>query len=461
MTLIGVSMKLIFTGLSILFFQYAHAYSCQCKTILTKNFNYNETLASPVACLTNLREMSKMNFYQKSICGNGQDIFSFKWQCDNGVQTARFSCKQLEREAVEDSVESIFQFGFVDDIIDNVLGPKKDDCIKNDVLATLALDDSTQKSNKDALRLKFKNEAELDDFLAKNISKDFLARPKDGLEFILNLPNDNKGLGLLDVLMGDHGNDVGNTHGFLFSVSKGFDGDFHITISHESNLYTKRTGDSNIVDGVKIRDQLFLEDNFTQIVWDNRAKIDPEYYSVGLGWHRINQDDVGNPLFSSVGQQKSWHENVLGPEIAPQYNYIPNKEGSSSGVFMKASAGTDLDFSVTKIKDLSMSSEVGLAVSSADEEYNHLFNKTEVNYDAYKGESTTVRLTAGVEGQYYIKPDNSSFKAKIAVEYGGEDFSCGLALKKYLFGAGADYLQYDTDADDMITDIQCKYRLAN
>lgn len=96
-----------------------------------------------------------------------------------------------------------------------------------------------EKEKVDKLRLKFTSLDFIKDKLLPFVPGRVLDRSKDKFGVKLFLPNDNKGLGLLDDYLGE-GDDYGNTHGYLLEISKGIGNDFHVTISLSSNLYTER-----------------------------------------------------------------------------------------------------------------------------------------------------------------------------------------------------------------------------
>lgn len=306
----------------------------------------------------------------------------------------------------------------------------------------------------------------------KQLTQNFIpgkvfTRPQDSWEFKLHMPNDNKGLGLFDMLFDSYGNDYGNTHGMQMSISKGIDGLYHVTMEYSTNLYTqfnqevsdadyydRKAKSSNPDDTKYVIHQNFLEDNLLKLMIDTQDRPELSYYKFGIGWHEINEDKLGNVLLSSAKQQKEWHK-VLGEGNARQYEYIEGN-GRQTGLFFEAAIGTEKDLYLSNRTRITGRAETGIAKSFANDGADRIYSEAGIDFVYQRTpDSLSYKATLSSNVSYFFNDvDPRKTTHKIGVFVGAKKFYCGLAYTHRKPSKGASYVKYDQDGESL-TDMSC------
>lgn len=427
-----------FLFLTISLFSFSCLADCQCQFEIENQRPQEFSVANPAQCFQKILSYAKDIYHSQRLCNDdsSSENIQFSWECGEQRELApgNLKCAFLAEDLTTDALNSLVSIG------------------KKNVSRG---EPEIFKLNARKIEVTFSSEDELKNALVTFVPGAVFDRPINEWQFTINLPNDNKGLGLFDILFDNYGNDQGNTHGLFLSVSKGVDEEYHLTFEYQTNLYTQKTGNLTFnSDGTSNQDQLFLEDNLAELILDNRDSNKSMYFVVGIGWHKINEEDLGPLLLSSAKQQKKWHED-LGRKNAPVYNYIGG-HGVREGLRTRAGMGRDDVWMQAKKFRLSSNIEAGVAISAADDQASHVYSSASVNFDYQKdADSYAFRIGINTNAEQYHHSGPTQLKSRLTFEFGKNSYSCGTSLVKSWNEEGPTYLKYDLDRD-LLTDIYCR-----
>lgn len=429
---------------------------CLCQYKFTGFERQEIFTATSIQCFEVVKSFAKKNLYSAGLCKKTSQA-NFKWSCgeEKKLENDFLSCDNLEEEFASEAINSVSGLSYYlstpSHLEFNPLDQKGCFSKKNE-------QQSDAKLNSSKIELTFKSEEDLKKALSKFVPGRVFDRPTDGWQLVINLPNDNKGLGLFDALFDDYGNDEGNTHGLQLSMSKGLDNEYHVTFEYQTNLYTQRTGTgTSSSDGTYYYDQLFLEDNLAKLLIDNQDKVQAKYFKAGLGWHQLNEEKLGNALLSSAKQQKDWHD-LLGRDNAARYNYIGGN-GTRQGLYLEGAVGRDDELLRGKKHRVISNIEAGAATSGAESTANHIYSNATITLDYQRNpDSFAYRVGASGSIKKYWKSSPDEVRTRITFEMGKKSYSCGTSLVKNWNKRGAAYVKYDLDSD-LLTDIYCRKKL--
>mgnify|MGYP003685173489 CR=1 FL=1 len=419
--------------------------TCKCSLEKESKVLRSTQAVSMNDCRVKLNGYVNENLFEQNLCSIQVKSY-IKFEC-NEFDSTKFAlpCQDLEESFASRSIDSVSGMSYY------ISNPRfLEPSIEADPCHLLNTDPSAVEDQvkSDKISLHFKTREELLKAMEGFIPGSALDRSKDQWQFTFHLPNDNAGLGLFGLLFNKDGNDYGNTHGMKLNISKGLEDGYHLTFEYSTNLYTRavphpkpgisqgelnelpakkalslsgaefspgasvspRIGQNN---GTQVSDnkpqsfdpskysQLFLEENIAKIILDNRDKVEAGYYKVGVGWHELNDNEVGNLLLSAAKQQQEWHR-TLGDDVR-QYNYIKGRD-SKSGVAVDLSLGRDDTLFKDHNSRITSNIEAGAGLSSANTDANYVEIKSKVNFDYQSGpDSMAYRFGAGVEAKRYKK----------------------------------------------------------
>ncbi|MBT4761410.1 MAG: hypothetical protein HOO06_06905 [Bdellovibrionaceae bacterium] len=336
--------------------------ACYCKGSVNGKKVYSEKVKNKRSCFNRIMKKNDKELLTHQYCESKNDFVGLKWGCgkleDKPNLVYNVKCNVAMLETAEVLISSILN------VTPHLSKTYNKSCYGNPNLqdSTIGLGIDA-KLNVEKVRIIFETKEDLLKATDGFIPGEVFDRSKDDFEVSAHLPNDNKGLGLFKAIFEkannddaendeddkdkddgvNDGDDEGRTHGMKLKVSKGLSNKYHLTIEYSSDLYTQiqqtmRRGapDENGISSINFVDryaddngvirgnQHFLEDNLFKILIDNKDKEDLSFYKAGFGWHQINQNKLGNVLFSSARQQQVFHGFVNGAlnGNTTEYEYI-------------------------------------------------------------------------------------------------------------------------------------------
>ncbi len=320
------------------------------------------------------------------------------------------------------------------------------------------------------LRLRFDKKDDLYNTLNDFVPGKVFDRSLDSFEFKIGMINDQFALGAFESIfpewvdrgLGVDGRDEGATHKIFFSVSKAIAGDYHLTLEYSSQLLTDVVEESKYrdSDGVLNVNQHFLENNILKFMLDNKNQGNLTYYTVSLGWQKINQTKIGNFVFSTAHQQSGFHELLIGAGVdTARYNNvvinIPNSLRASKrpkeGLYLEFGLGVQNEIYRSNNTRVVVNSEIMTALSDAESNANRISSNSSASfYFQEDKKSAAYRFGVKLLLDYYYNEKYSSQSSVVFFEFApNEWYSCGLDVKMREQSAGPDHLLYDKDGDDL------------
>jgi len=451
--------------------------NCEC-VYKVQGLKKNEVMAENTAkCFTHLKEYLLNNLDIDQVC-KIKRVVSTSWSCGNKSQaSSQFSCTKLEEDFATKAIDSVSGLSyFFSDNSHLEVSPLTGGCPPTHIGV---LDNMAYDLNANKIKLNFKSKSDLEKALSAFVAGSVFDRSKEDWNFFFRLPNDNKGYGLFDKLFDDFGNDQGNTHGIELSISKGINDSYHLTMEYKSQLYTQRQPK-----GIKVKfekapvpgsrvpieelekevlayvqnsdgtfDQRFLEENIAKIIIDNKDSEDATYYKVGVGWQQINEEKLGNILFSTAKQQKEWHD-LLG-SMAPQYRYLGG-HGVENGAIAEVAIGSENELFRGEDTRITSNIELGISGSTITSTANYVEARGSISFDYQNSkDSMAYRLGVGAQSKKYFKTSSPKTYADITFDMGKKSFFCGITVSKNFNVEGVEYLKYDDD-NDLLSDFHCR-----
>lgn len=435
----------LFIILSILLIQDVSA-SCFCKSSIDDSnvILIDQITENQDSCYSEIRNRLFLMIDDLKQCQTNN--LNITWGCSESVRIKKekiaVDCQQfLKAKHQIELQESLTKFKGKSPKLNSLVS-----CGERIELGDAAALNSNVNLGADKIELSFKTEAELKEALAKFVPGAILDRPEKGIQFSIDLPNDNNGFGLFDYFFKKKsGDDMGYTHGMDVKIGKKLDGSgYFVTMEYSTKLYTERIpGVANFYDSknkVYVVPQNFLEENVLKVVVDNMKENKAFYMKAGVGIQNLNQKNPRGALISAARQQQSWHKYWS--------KKLPNriKMYDSRGVG-KDRYGVILDFDIGKKKTIyqdkrkriQYNTSVGITGSTFSGA-SSVRGRAEISADyQYSPTSLAYRVVAGLKADMYSSGQEylTSF---FAIEAGGSSSKVGFKYEKNQRKDGPNYL---------------------
>jgi hypothetical protein len=401
------------------------------------------------------------------LCPDNKTELALNWGCKEGGKnkppiTNFIDCKGAAPVAAAHLVNSLNAFPGVNK---RVTGHLVDDSGTSCKPGTAPVGAAEPKPGEtlgaEKIQLSFASEAELREALKKMVPGGILDRPLDGWEVNFAMPNDNGGLGALDGIFGNPGDDQQYTHGYRLSAAKGIGNGYHLTIEKSSDLYTQRVpGRRGRFDsqGVYHVDQYFLEENMLKLIVDNKDKGQATYFKAGGGWQNLNNEKAGGFLTSAAGQQRDWHNALIDvdPKLAPKYHNI-GRGMDKDGIYVEGAVGVQGEKVLSDTVRVKGSAEVGAGASTISSDIAHVRGEVTGSVD-YQPRGWDYATRVGVSSEV-TKYNGSPAQLKNTAfwEIGSEKGAVGVAYTTRSTSQGPGYHQFDNGKESIMS-IYGKYR---
>jgi hypothetical protein len=235
-----------------------------------------------------------------------------------------------------------------------------------------------------------------------------------------------------------NGDDYGFTHGMALYYSQDLAGDLYLNMAFGSNLYTKLLSKETNEDGIKISNQLFVNENYVDVRIDNLQKPGDFHSILNFGYHNV-QSENSDGLLNASFYQYMWHNLFADKGVISLPNNISGNY-NESGFYLGFTHGISKNIFFTPNLAMTWNTEVGALLSTLINASNlNLSTEVALSYQT-SPESLGIKLIAGADVIQYLEGTKETLEGRIVL--GNDDFSIEAAASKD-FGQGNPSVLYD------------------
>ena len=413
---------------------------CLCTATVEGKFIFEETVGNKISCKDRIMSANLNALENRSICSNKEKSFDVNWSCAekgqrvNSQKEESFSCEELRGMLYAGQLMEAALY------TTHLTSAK---AVTPKVADKVTCDNQTPTPDApEKIILKAKSKEDLKQSLETiaPVKKGLISEIFDSVEngsISLHIHNDNGAGELIGIYGGD---DVGNTHGVKFTISKALgESGYNITIDYGSTLHTNFTTGSveeewEDEEGNRYATQNFIEENIVKLIIEKEAKGEAFYWKAGGGVQQLNKSNSKGALgvFSALGNQNAWHSAFASaiPGSARNYTNVAQEDDELGG-FVDLKLGKRF---TTHSSDTSHGFIDGSVSGRATgvEDASFVSAEASMNYDFKLNKDKVARASAGVRSRVYVDGSKThSPYAKVVVA--GKQYEVGF---KYEFYSG-------------------------